>query len=71
MQLFVRMKTNSNLLTKPQTADALGGVSVSYVNYLLASGKLPKIRLSYKVVRIPRDAVERFIASRTEVSLSR
>jgi len=43
----------------------LGGVSVSFVNQLLAKKKLPKVRLSYRVTRIPRQAVEEFIAART------
>ena len=58
------MKTN--LLSKRETAEILGGVSISYVNSLLAKRKLPRIRLSYKMTKIPRDAVEKFIASRTE-----
>lgn len=59
------------LLTKQEAANLLGGstpVSVSYVNQLLARRKLPKVRLSYKVCRIPRAAVEEFIHSRTEVA---
>jgi len=54
-----------HLLTKPEVAEELGGVSVSYVNQLLARRLLPKVRLSYRVCRIPRDAVEQFIRSRT------
>jgi hypothetical protein len=46
----------------------LGGCSISFINSLLSRRKLPRVRLSYKLVKIPRDAVERFIASRTEVS---
>lgn len=54
-----------DLLTKLETAEALGGVSVSYINQLLARRVLPKVKLSYKCARIPRAAVEAFIASRT------
>jgi len=52
-------------LTKPEVAEELGGVSVSFVNQLLARRLLPKVRLSYRVCRIPRDAVEQYILSRT------
>jgi excisionase family DNA binding protein len=58
----------SNLITKREVAEMLGGVSVSFVNSLLSRRKLPRVRLSYKLTKIPRDAVEKFIASRTEVS---
>jgi hypothetical protein len=58
----------SNLITKREVAEMLGGVSISFVNSLLSRRKLPRVRLSYKVTKIPRDAVEKFIASRTEVS---
>jgi len=58
----------SDLLTKGQVAEMLGGVSISFVNALLARRKLPRVRLSYKITRIPRVAVEVFIKSRTEVS---
>ncbi len=53
------------LITKQETAGLMGGVSRSYINQLLAQKKLPKIRLSYRVVRIPRQAVLDFITSRT------
>jgi excisionase family DNA binding protein len=53
------------LLTKQETGLLLGGVSVSFINQLLAKKKLPKVRLSYRVTRIPRKAVEEFIAART------
>ena len=56
---------NANLLTKSETAEILGNVSVSFVNSLLARRKLPRVRLSYKVTRIPRQAVEDYISSRT------
>jgi excisionase family DNA binding protein len=57
----------AELLTKVQVAQILG-VSVSFVGVLLSKRKLPRIRLSYKVTRIPRDAVEKFIAARTELT---
>ncbi|MBE2180902.1 MAG: helix-turn-helix domain-containing protein [Chthoniobacterales bacterium] len=62
---------SANLITKQQAAEMIGGekpVSVSFINQLLARRKLPKVRLSYKVCRIPRAAVEAFIASRTEIA---
>ena len=58
----------SELLTKSEVAQLLGGsqpASVSYVDQLLARKKLPRVRLSYKMTRIPRQAVEEFIRSRT------
>ncbi len=58
----------SNLVTKQEVAEMLGGVSISFVNSLLSRRKLPRVRLSYKLTKIPRDAVEKFIASRTEVN---
>ena len=64
----MRMQSKSNLLTKRQAAELLGGVSISFINSLLSRRKLPRVRLSYKLVKIPRDAVERFIASRTEIA---
>lgn|GEM_PF-1680255 len=60
-------RLESSLLTKKQAAELLN-TSVSYVSTLLARRKLPRVRLSYKVTRIPREAVEKFITSRTEVS---
>ena len=47
----------SELLTKSEVAQLLGGTqpaSVSYVDQLLAKKKLPRVRLSYKMTRIPR-----------------
>ncbi len=63
------MKSHADLIDKSEVARILGGeltpVSISFVNQLLARKKLPRVRLSYKVVRIPRQAVEDFILSRT------
>jgi len=60
------MFTHANeLITKAEAAQMLGGVTVGYVDQLLAKRRLPKVRLSYKVCRIPRQAVADFIASRT------
>jgi hypothetical protein len=60
---------SADLISKGETAKLLGGqsepVSISFVNQLLAKKKLPKVRLSYRVCRIPRQAVEDFIAART------
>lgn len=59
------------LITKAEAARLLGGdepVSISFVNQLLARRKLPRVRLSYKITRLPRAAVEAFIAARTEVA---
>lgn len=54
-----------HLLTKLEVAEELGGVSISFVNQLLARRLLPKVRLSYRVCRIPRAAVEQYILNRT------
>lgn len=56
---------SSDLLTKSQVGEMLGGVSLFYVNSLLSQKKLPKIRFSYKMVRVPRQAVLDFITNRT------
>ena len=56
---------SADLIDKIEVGRMLGGVSVSFVNQLLAKKKLPKVRLSYRVPRIPRQAVEEFIAART------
>jgi len=61
----------NDLLTKQEAANLLGGskpVSISFIDQLLARRKLPRVRLSYKVCRIPRAAVEEYIRSRTEVA---
>jgi excisionase family DNA binding protein len=59
----------NDLITKEEAAKLLGGegkpLSVSFINQLLAARRLPRVRLSYKCVRIPRRAVEDFIAART------
>jgi excisionase family DNA binding protein len=59
---------SADLITKQEAADLLGGVSLSFINQLLGKKKLPKVRLSYRVCRIPRAAVEEFIAARTTAS---
>ena len=60
---------SADLISKGETAALLGGqsepVSISFVNQLLAKKKLPKVRLSYRVTRIPRKAVEDYIAAHT------
>jgi len=60
---------SADLLSKGETAVLLGGqsspVSISFVNQLLAKKKLPKVRLSYRVCRIPRQAVEDYIKTHT------
>lgn len=61
--------SDTDLISKGEAAKLLGGegkpVSISFVNQLLSSRRLPRVRLSYKVTRIPRQAVTDFIASRT------
>jgi predicted DNA-binding transcriptional regulator AlpA len=60
-------KQPNPLLTKREVAEELGGVSVSFVNQLLARRLLAKVRLSYRVCRIPRASVEQYIRERTMV----
>jgi len=59
----------TDLITKAEAAQLLGGegkpVSISFINQLLGRRRLQKVRLSYKVCRIPRASVEDYIRSRT------
>jgi excisionase family DNA binding protein len=52
-------------LTKQQVAARFGGVSIRFVDELLARRILPKIKLGRKLVRIPSQAVEDYLASHT------
>lgn len=58
------------LLTIPQTMKALGDVSESYVYSLISDGELPTTDIARRgsrkpKTRIPRTAVEKWIAART------
>ena len=56
------------LLDKKEAARRIGGsrpVSISFIDQLLARKLLPRVKLSYKVTRIPAEAVEQYIRSRT------
>lgn len=58
----------TELLDKKEAARRIGGsrpVSISYIDWLLAKGILPRVRLSYKMTRIPSEAVDAFVRSRT------
>jgi hypothetical protein len=61
--------SGTSLIDKVETARLLGGegkpVSIGFVNQLLAKRILPKVKLSHKLCRIPRAAVEEYIRSRT------
>ena len=63
-----RIPSPAALIDKREAARRLGGVSVRFVDELLAKRLLPRVRLSYKVCRIPAAAVEAFIAEHTEVA---
>lgn len=69
VHLPVDNKNKNQLISKHETARLLGGedspLSISYINVLLARKELPKVRLSYRLVRIPKQAVLDFIAKRT------
>jgi excisionase family DNA binding protein len=58
------------LLGKAEVARQLGGVSVSFVNQLLARKALPRVRLGYRTVRIPQAAVTKYIEAHTLLSNS-
>ena len=53
------------LLTKQEVAARFGGVSIRFVDELLARRILPKIKLGRKLVRIPSQAVENYLAAHT------
>ena len=55
----------SPLLTKQQVAARFGGVSLRFVDELLARRALPKVKLGRKLVRIPGQAVEDYLAAHT------
>ena len=52
-------------LTKQQVAERLGNTSVRFVDELLARRMLPRVKLGFKLVRIPADAVECYIREHT------
>jgi hypothetical protein len=50
------MSRGPALIDKVETARQIGGnrpVSISFVNQLLAKKVLPRVRISYRVTRIP------------------
>jgi excisionase family DNA binding protein len=51
------------LLSYTEVAKALN-LTPSSVKRLCAEGRIPSIRLSERLIRIPKDSLERFIASR-------
>ena len=53
------------LLTKLKVRELLGGVSLSFVNGLIARKKLPVIKLGYKTVRIRSTDLEDFVENHT------
>jgi hypothetical protein len=61
-------KESPVLIDKVETARQIGGnkpVSISFVNQLLARKLLPRVRISYRVTRIPQDAVTEYIRTHT------
>lgn len=56
---------NQSLLTKLEAGDEMGGLSVSFVNQLIARKKLPVVKLGYRTVRIRRTDVEAFLQNHT------
>lgn len=64
------IEDDAMLLTIPQTMKALGDVSESYVYSLISDGELPTTDIARRgsrkpKTRIPRTAVEKWIAART------
>jgi hypothetical protein len=62
------MPTAPELIDKREAARLIGGskpVSISFIDQLLARKVLPRVKLSYKVTRIPLKAVSEYIAIRT------
>ena len=63
-----QQKEGPALIDKAETARQIGGnkpVSISFVNQLLAKKVLPRVRIGYRTVRIPQDAVTEYIRSHT------
>jgi hypothetical protein len=61
-------KESPALIDKVETARQIGGnkpVSISFVNQLLARKLLPRVRISYRVTRIPQAAVSEYIRTHT------
>ena len=56
---------NQSLLTKVEAGAEMGGLSVSFVNQLIARKKLPVVKLGYKTVRIRRTDLEAFLKEHT------
>jgi excisionase family DNA binding protein len=57
--------TPRNLLTKQEAGDEMGGLSIGFINDLIARKKLPVVKLGYRTVRISRAAVLDYIAKHT------
>ena len=63
-----QQKAGAGLIDKAETARQIGGnkpVSISFVNQLLARKLLPRVRISYRVTRIPQAAVTEYIRAHT------
>lgn len=59
---------SQKLIDKAETARQIGGnkpVSIFFVNQLLAKKVLPCVRIGYRTVRTPQDAVTEYVRSRT------
>ena len=56
---------NQSLLTKREVGTEMGGLSVSFVNQLIARKKLPVVKIGYRTVRIRRTEVEAFLERHT------
>jgi excisionase family DNA binding protein len=59
---------NESLLTKLEAGEAMGGLSVSFVNQLIARKKLPVVKLGYRTVRVRRTDIESFLQRHTLIA---
>lgn len=59
------MSMNQSLLTKREVGTEMGGLSVSFVNQLIARKKLPVVKIGYRTVRIRRTDVAAFLQKHT------
>jgi excisionase family DNA binding protein len=55
---------NTELLTLPEVAVRLR-VNIDHVRHLVGSGRLPAVRVSPRVVRVRREALEALLAEQT------
>ena len=70
------MPTSSNdgrasLLLKPAEVAAMLGISRSSTYELIAAGAIPAVRLSEKIIRVPRASLNDWIAAKVAEGVAR